>query len=273
MMDSHFVYAIDHQNLIRHLLFSGNVSALWSIPPEVQFYVLFLGIWLALWSLKSRGNAAILVVALAVVFALISQRAALPGTFVGSKIHYFFTGVVFGLLRIKVVASVGLKSLGYLQACALLLIGLIVADSVHMDLGSKRELYLNLVPALFAGVFIFLFSFDTGLSKRIFGNRLISMCGECSFSMYLINIPVIYVAVMLLGKDVRPAPVLAVPVTAVILVAAWAMYRLVEMPGNTLLRTLGTRLLLGKQSIQTPTVVATPQAEDAQSASSASTRV
>ena len=51
----------------------------------------------------------------------------------------------------------------------------------------------------------------------------------------------------LLGDDVRPTPWLAVPVTTAILVAAWAMYRLVEMPGNRLLRGLGTRLLLPKR--------------------------
>lgn len=247
LVDSNFVYAITHRNLARHLLFSGNVSALWSIPPEVQFYVVFVGLWAALWSLGSRGNAALLIVALVAVFALMAHRAALPGTFVGSKIHYFFTGVLFGLLRSRVAAGVGLRSLGALQALALVAIGLVVSGVVAIDLGSKRELYLNLEPALFAGIFVFLFSFDTGLSTRLFGNRFITMCGECSFSMYLLNIPLIYAAMALLGDDVRPGPWLAVPVTAAILVAAWAMYRLVEMPGNTLLRRLGTRLLLPKR--------------------------
>lgn len=263
LVDPEFVYAITHRNLARHLLFSGNVSALWSIPPEVQFYVIFVGLWMALWSLRNRGNAVLLVAALTAVFLLLAHRDSLPGTFVGSKIHYFFTGVVFGLLRNRVAAGIGLRSLACMQAVALAVVGLVVAGVVDIDLGSKRELYLDLEPALFAGIFVFLFSFDTGLSERVFGNRLITMCGECSFSMYLLNIPLIYAAMALLGDDVRPTPLLAVPVTAVILVAAWAMYKLIEMPGNTLLRALGTRLLLPKRpAAVAATAVAVPLATD-----------
>ncbi|WP_223572216.1 acyltransferase family protein [Xanthomonas citri] len=251
-IDANFVYAITHKNLIRHLLFSGNVSALWSIPPEVQFYAIFLGVWLALWSLWSHRKVTTLIVTLVIVFTLISQRAVLPGTFVGSKIHYFFAGVVFGLVRTQAVAPADLKLLGYLQAAALSLIVSVVANIVDVDFGSKREFYLDLVPALLAGVFVFLFSFDTGLSKRLLGNRLITICGECSFSMYLLNIPVIYVALILLGKSAHPTPALAIPVMAAVLAAAWAMYRLVEMPGNKFLRGLGDKLLLRKLAIKMP---------------------
>jgi len=39
--DPTYTIAITNQNILRHLLFSGNVSVLWSIPPEVQFYAVF----------------------------------------------------------------------------------------------------------------------------------------------------------------------------------------------------------------------------------------
>jgi peptidoglycan/LPS O-acetylase OafA/YrhL len=259
LIDAKFVYAITHQNLIRHLAFSGNVSALWSIPPEVQFYVIFVGLWLALWAFRTRNNAALLVLALTAIFTLMAYRGGLPGTFVGSKIHYFVVGVAFGLLRSRVAAGIGLTSLSYLQALTVVLIGLVVTGAVGLDLGSKRELYLDLVPALFAGIFVFLFSFDTGLSKLLFGNRAITICGECSFSMYLLNLPIIYVAMVLMG-DLRPAPALAIPVTVAILLAAWAMYRWVELPGATLLRALGTRLLIRRPAVAT--VVMAPVVEE-----------
>jgi len=248
LIDAKFVYAITHQNLIRHLAFSGNVSALWSIPPEVQFYVIFVGLWLALWAFRTRNNAALLVLALTAIFTLMAFRGALPGTFVGSKIHYFGVGVAFGLLRSRVAAGIGLASLSYLQAIAVVMIGLVVTGVVGLDLGSKRELYLDLVPALFAGIFVFLFSFDTGLSKLLFGNRAITLCGECSFSMYLLNLPIIYVAMVLMG-DTPPTPALAIPVTVAILLAAWGMYRWVELPGATLLRGWGTRLLIRRPAV------------------------
>jgi len=40
-IDESFVYTISNNNVLRHLLFLGNVSVFWSIPPEIQFYVFF----------------------------------------------------------------------------------------------------------------------------------------------------------------------------------------------------------------------------------------
>ncbi|WP_115561797.1 acyltransferase family protein [Xanthomonas arboricola] len=243
LIDPQFVYAISHSNLLRHLLFSGNVSALWSIPPEVQFYVIFVGIWFSLRAFHNKNNVALMVAVLGTIMVLITYRQELPGTFVGSKIHYFLAGVVSGLIRSRVSASGNMTTLAILQAAVIGLISLVILGVIDVDLGSKRELYLTLETAGFSGIFVFLFSFDTGLSKRLLGNRFMMLSGECSFSMYLLNIPIIYAALAVMD-GVPPRPVLAVPIIAITIAAAWAMYRLVEMPGNTLLRRLGTRLLL-----------------------------
>lgn len=243
LIDPQFVYAISHDNLLRHLLFSGNVSALWSIPPEVQFYVIFVGIWFSLGAFRTNSNVTLLVAVLGTILMLIAYRAQLPGTFIGSKIHYFLAGVVFGLVRTRVGASVDMTTLAVLQALVIGLVLAVIAGVIDVDLGSKRELYLTLETAGFAGIFVFLFSFDTGLSKRLLGNRFMMLSGECSFSMYLLNIPIIYAALAVMD-GMPPRPAVALPIIAVTVAAAWAMYRLVEMPGNTLLRRLGTRLLL-----------------------------
>lgn len=243
LLDGQFIYAITHGNLLRHLMFSGNVSALWSIPPEVQFYGVFVGVWFALWAFRVKGNSAFLVMMLIGVFALMSYRSSLPGTFVGSKIHYFFTGVIFGLLRARSKPGTGMMPIAVLQVMVLLAIGLVVTDVMHIDFGSKKHFYSSLETALFAGIVIFVFSFDTGLSKRLLGNRAIAMCGECSFSMYLLNIPVIYFALKIIGDRPLTYP-MAAATTLTILVLAWIMYRTIEMPGSRLLRNLGTRLLL-----------------------------
>ncbi|WP_349657437.1 acyltransferase [Xanthomonas sp. 10-10] len=247
LVDPQFVYAISHDNLLRHLLFSGNVSALWSIPPEVQFYVIFVGIWFALRAFRTNSNVTLMVAVLGTILMLIAYRAQLPGTFIGSKIHYFLAGVVFGLVRTRVGASVNMTTLAVLQAGVIGLVLAVILGIIDVDLGSKRELYLTLETAGFAGIFVFLFSFDTGLSKRLLGNRLMMLSGECSFSMYLLNIPIIYAALAVMG-GLPPRPALALPIIAITIAAAWTMYRLIEMPGNTLLRQLGTWLLLRPRS-------------------------
>jgi peptidoglycan/LPS O-acetylase OafA/YrhL len=264
LVDGQFIYAITHGNLLRHLMFSGNVSALWSIPPEVQFYAVFVGVWFALWAFRVKGNAAFLVMMLVGVFAMMSYRSSLPGTFVGSKIHYFFTGVIFGLLRARSRPGTGMAPIAVLQVMVLLAIGLVVADVMHIDFGSKKHFYSSLETALFAGIVIFVFSFDTGLSKRLLGNRVIAMCGECSFSMYLLNIPVIYFALKIIGD--RPLThAMAAAATLAILVLAWIMYRTIELPGSRLLRTLGTRLLLApRPAATTPATEASSVLDPAQ---------
>ncbi|WOB47953.1 acyltransferase [Xanthomonas hydrangeae] len=241
LIDPSFVYAITHQNLLRHLLFSGNVSALWSIPPEVQFYAVFVGLWFALWKFRNQGNASVLAIVLTAIFLLISYRDQLPGTFVGSKMQYFFSGVLFGLFRNQAWSDKGMRTLALLQGLTLIVIGLVIARILPVEFGSKREFYNYLEGALFSGIFVFMFSFDTPLGKLLFGHRPIMMCGEFSFSMYLLNIPVIYVAMKLLG-DHAHTPAMAALITLVVFLLAWLMYRVIELPGNTLLRRIGTRL-------------------------------
>ncbi|EGD06867.1 glycosyltransferase, partial [Xanthomonas vesicatoria ATCC 35937] len=100
-------------------------------------------------------------------------------------------------------------TLAVLQAGVIGLLLAVILGILDVDLGSKRELYLTLETAGFAGIFVFLFSFDTGLSKRLLGNRLMMLSGECSFSMYLLNIPIIYAALAGVGGGggaPRPPP-------------------------------------------------------------------
>lgn len=260
LIDPNFVYPIDNSNLLRHLLFSGNVSALWSIPPEVQFYAIFVGLWIALHALRTKGNAALLIMALALVVVLVAYRAQFPGTFVGSKIHYFCAGVVLGLIRSQVPGAAGMTAVACMQAAAIALCVMVFTGVIDLDLSDARTLYLDLETAGFTGVLVFLFSFDTRLSARLLGNRLIRLCGDCSFSMYLLNAPIIYVALSLLG-DSAPQPTLALPVLLAIMAASWLMYRWLEMPANTLLRRFGLRWLRQPTTalgLHPPTISATP---------------
>lgn len=253
VIDPQFVYAISHDNLLRHLLFSGNVSALWSIPPEVQFYVVFVAIWLSLRAFRTNGNVTLMLGISGAILMLIAYRAQLPGTFVGSKIHYFLAGMVLGMVRTRVGSSVNMTTLALLQAGVIVLVLAVITGVVDIDLGSKRELYLTLETAGFAAIFVFLFSFDTTLSKRLLGNRFMMLSGECSFSMYLLNTPIIYAALVVID-GLAPRPVLALPVVVIIIAAAWTMYRLIEIPGSTMLRRLGAHLLLPSRN--TPVVPA-----------------
>jgi peptidoglycan/LPS O-acetylase OafA/YrhL len=236
-IDSNFVYAITNQNIFRHLIFSGNVSALWSIPPEVQFYAVFLVLWFALWKFKDRSDASVLCLILAGVFTLIAFRQSVPGTFVGSCIQYFFCGVFFGLLRSRASSLVSRTGFSLLQLAALIVVVLIAAGLIPVSVGSKRDMYNYLEGALYTGLFIFIFSFPTRVSNIAFSNRFLVFCGECSFSLYLINIPVLSEMEQLMGAQPH-SNFMAVPILLGILVLAWASYRYIEIPGGVLIKKL-----------------------------------
>ncbi|MFC7521926.1 hypothetical protein ACFQS6_21900 [Xanthomonas populi] len=74
--------------------------------------------------------------------------------------------------------------------------------------------------------------------------------------MYLLNVPVIDLALSLLGNRAPQLPVLLA-----ILSASWLTYRLLEVPANTLLRRLGRRLLrqpAAALAVHPPAIAATP---------------
>jgi peptidoglycan/LPS O-acetylase OafA/YrhL len=248
-LDSSFIYAINNQNIFRHLIFSGNVSALWSIPPEVQFYAVFLLLWFALWKFKDRGDASFFSLLLAGVFTLIAFREVVPGTFVGSCIQYFFCGVFFGMLRSRASAIGSRTYFTLLQAAALIVVVLIAIGVIPVVVGSKRDMYNYLEGALFTGLFIFIFSFPTRVSDATFSNPFLIFCGECSFSIYLLNIPVLSEVERFLGP--QPYNVfLSLPIVLSILAAAWLSYRYVEIPGGRLIKKLAG-LLIGESGRKT----------------------
>jgi peptidoglycan/LPS O-acetylase OafA/YrhL len=82
-IDPFFSYAIDSQNIVRHLLFSGNISVFWSIPPEVQFYILFIFIWLAVFLAVNKRRLSLVVILSILLIFLIVERDKFPGTFIG----------------------------------------------------------------------------------------------------------------------------------------------------------------------------------------------
>ncbi|MGS0743417.1 hypothetical protein ACVBEF_16570 [Glaciimonas sp. GG7] len=47
LIDPNFIYEFSRKNILRHVLFSWNVSVFWSITPEVEFYFFFVLIWAA----------------------------------------------------------------------------------------------------------------------------------------------------------------------------------------------------------------------------------
>lgn len=246
-IDPNFVYDISSKNIVRHLLFAGNVSVFWSIPPEVQFYFLFALVWAAVSYYMQRFDVVGLVFLLFLALAcaiLMSYRDVFPGTFVGAKLHYFLFGVIAGIIRSKMKAErPDGKSLNALHAvliAAMLAIGSMIAmgrGPAILPFTGIPDFYNSILTAVFGALLVFVFSFPSVLAKFFFANKAAVFCGECSFSIYLLNTPVIYVC-----RKFFPAPfqpIFLIPFIIILLVLAWLSYRLVERPGARLIKAMG----------------------------------
>ncbi|MET0333243.1 MAG: acyltransferase, partial [Rhizobacter sp.] len=155
-VDPKFPYAIDTHNLLRHLLFSGNVSVFWSIPPEVQFYALFIALW---WAVQRafNGRTGALIAVTAISIAIICLRDTTAGTVVVSKLHYFLMGTLLGglhpwLRRVPISAT----ALTVLQVMLLGTLGLFLFEVIQLP----KDYWHDLAPTLLAGLTVFAFSHD-----------------------------------------------------------------------------------------------------------------
>lgn len=244
--DPNFVYAITGKNLLRHVLFSGNVSVFWSITPEVEFYFLFVLLWAVGSRYRQRADVTGLAALALGCLVLMACRDAFPGTFVGSKLHYFLFGAIAGVLRAKIGASrtaIDPRALNVLHGVSILAMGAAAVLILNghgasvMPFADNKAFYSSLLTALFGAFAVFMFSFPSALGNAVFANRPLLLAGECSFSIYLLHMPVIY---FFHKYFVQPLPLaLLAPFIALVLFLSWLNYRLVERPGARLIKAAG----------------------------------
>jgi peptidoglycan/LPS O-acetylase OafA/YrhL len=251
-----FVYAISSHNIARHLFFSGNVSVFWSIAPEVQFYAIFLLIWAMKERVVNHNSIAGMLMLGLLFVVLMVNRDVFPGTFVGAKLHYFLFGVIAGQLRTHIGGErQDAIALSVLQA-------LMIALMIGVELGwiafpylFKVDFYTSIPTALLSALFVFSFSLPSPVAKWLFENRFMKRCGEWSFSIYLLNMPIIY---LFRPHSHQWLDYVASSIAGfiAILLASWANFQIIEKRGARYIRAVGKRL----EQFWLP---ATPQLADA----------
>ncbi|MEO6919689.1 MAG: acyltransferase [Collimonas sp.] len=242
-IDPHFVYGISDQNILRHLLFSGNVSVFWSITPEVEFYFLFLLAWAAASRYLNRLDILGLLFLALCCMILLSYRASFPGTFIGSKLHYFLFGAIAGIIRSKIKPEKqGPRSLTLLHGLLIVSMILVLGGWLPLPFSSNNDLYDSILTAIFGALLVFSLSFSSALGAVVFENKFIVLCGECSFSIYLLHMPVVY-----LFHQWHPEPLqlalqlmLLLPVAGLVLLLSWLNHQLVEKPGARVIKSMGS---------------------------------
>ena len=185
----------DEASLLSHLIFLSGEYVLWTIPTEIQFYVLFIFLW---W-LSTKGEGYLYVFLAFVFLALVFIDFPRPiGKIIGipidisliSALPYFFVGVVFGQIYRK------WKAPNYLShnifVLALFIIPLLYPKIFIYLTGHEHEMWRD-VGVLFAvSLVFFLILFLVPDKNTFLSNRIGDFLGKISYSLYLLHLPVLW---------------------------------------------------------------------------------
>lgn len=216
--------------LPHHLVFWYGVEILWTIPVEVQFYLLFPVIW---WLFHRMGVStlwALGLVAAAIMLLHYPNRPMLFGHF-----HFFAIGIALGSIKdttkddgmngIFVAAALGylLSFPGVLAAAGLALDEILVGPVFRTPWMSMAHLVV-IATLLWAAV-------KAPWADLVLGHRSMVFVGNVSYSLYLLHIPVLhYVEQIAL---VQAYPLVFFPLfLAISLGVAWASFRFLETPAR-----------------------------------------
>ncbi|WP_236555035.1 acyltransferase [Novosphingobium sp. 9U] len=242
-----FAFYISDKRILYLMLLSGHDYVFWSIPPEVQFYFVFL----LLWGLGQRGRlVAWLPVAAFLVSVLFVLRPVFPGISALGQLQIFLTGVAFAALRRVVVTRISpsaalVVQIGGLIACLLIIGGILPIHSLLKGVGRSKDdvAYASLPLALAVGSVLLAYTVDTRFARALFANRVAQQLGAWSFGIYLLHWPIMYAVHQMLAGFLIPQIAVGMLGLTVTIGAAATAYYLYEMPMQKVLRPRLARLL------------------------------
>ena len=247
MLGSSFVFFVDDVEFVRLILLSSSKYVFWSIPPEVQFYFVFMIIW---WLVASRNLLRLLPLVAAIVSVILLFRPVLPGISVFGQLQIFLVGVSVAGVRTMIADVVSPRGALIVQVLSLAAIvavlmeappmraTLIAADWVHND-----RIYASIPLAMLVGSMLLAFSIETRFALFLFGNRVAARLGAFSFAIYLLHVPVMAGIVASLAP-LALSPWVSGPIALAGAIATAAVtYWFYEMPMQRWLRRLLPRIM------------------------------
>ncbi|MDD2661190.1 MAG: acyltransferase [Methylococcales bacterium] len=230
----------DRASLISHIALLSGDSVLWTIAPEIQFYVLFVFLWLL--SVKRIGYLYFfisLIFIILIVFDFPNPTATLKGLSIDTKLirslPYFFVGVVFGQLHKSWTPPDYLQ--GGIFVFTLLIIPFLYPKIFYLVTGNNHEAWQD-VGILFIVSFVF-FSlvFLVPDSNILLSNFIGDFLGKVSYSLYLLHLPVLH----LMQETAKShAGVFLIVFVITSLFISYLSYLVVESPSRRAIRSIAS---------------------------------
>ncbi|PDT18756.1 acyltransferase [Rhizobium sp. J15] len=216
-------------DFMRHVFLLGSSGVFWSIPPEIQFYLLFPVLWLCL-ARPDRYGGLIAGFAVAVVVDGLLGLPG-PGILLVSKLPYFLFGALAGKMhsywdRWTPSALTGIFTLVLLA----------VFFTYRHVLANFSPEFWGLQSALAAAVIVALVARQAPIASHILAAAPVRFLGAISFSLYLFHVPIMFL-VHRAFETLMPEPALIAAALFVAVGGAWFLHETVEVPSRRLLVT------------------------------------
>jgi len=234
-----FYKVLDVNSLISHLFLLSGVSVLWTIPTEIQFYILFIPLcWLFIYNKIYMYTLLFIVFFILYFFNFPNPQYDIDNILISGYIFrslpYFFIGIIFGQLYLKLNTSfLKLQSNFYVLVIPIILIAY---PEIYLLLFDYKYIMWNdivmmvLLTALLA-VILFLIP----ESNKLLSNSVGDFFGNISYSLYLIHVPVLELC-MRIDKKLEYFNVVSFLVITVIL--SYISFVLIEKPSRQYIRKL-----------------------------------
>lgn len=224
------------QSVIAHLLFVYGESVLWSISPEIHFYLAFVIIW----PLAAKRPGYVYVVSIAILICLVfTNFPRIFGEVSGIKYNffhvfrslpYFLIGMIMGMNYKLVQIPHYLKK--HIFVLVLSLIPLMYPEFSPITSDAKTRMWLSYEVLLVMSTVIFCTVFLVPDNNLLLANRIGDFTGKISYSLYLLHLPVIW-QVNKLDASVEMKLLIALGASLLI---SYVTYRLFEKPMARILR-------------------------------------
>lgn len=212
------------------LLGAGLIHApdiFWSIPVEVQFYLVFALVWLALGRGWGVAAFALVTAALAIGAWLLPQaRYVLP------KWGMFFVAGTLAAMAYRRWVPALQSRLWHLGAWLTLPALIWVLPGVRRAMGQTPGApYADPATMLWVGAVFFCALLSLG-PYRALAHPALRWLGAVSFSLYLLHLPLVVVTAHLYRQGHAPAPLLFAGLLVASLCTAFASLHLIERPAQ-----------------------------------------
>lgn len=231
---------LDFNALLGHLLFLYGESVLWSIPAEIQFYLIFIAFWALSKSLKGYIYLSIVAV---MILLFLTNFPKIYGDINGvpynvfsvlRTLPFFFVGVVFGMQYRYLTIPEYLKKHWFILA--LCLIPLMYPAFSPLNTPDKTRMWLSYEVLLVMSAVFFCIVFLVPNNNLLLANKFGDFIGKISYSLYLLHMPII-TKVNQLALSVEIKLLLSFVLSVLV---AYISYRCFERPVAKVIRNLAS---------------------------------